>query len=325
MKELITIIVPVYNVERQITRCIKSLLEQTYENIEILLVDDGSTDQSLEICKKYEKVDNRINVITKKNGGVSSARNCGIKNAKGKYVCFFDSDDWVDKDICKKLMTRAKETNAQMVICGFSEINEDGQKKDHFPCKKEDELCEDYLKICKDIVITRIVNSPCNKLFLREKISKLFNLNRNMGEDMEFNLEYIKNISKIAYLRECLYFYDVTVEGSLTKNIDLQINAAVENNEIRQEFFRSLNIPEEQIYDEYYNSFISILFSVYLNQRSEFNRVFNRLLKEGKYEMVAEKIKPSGYKEKIIRMAIKYKSSYCLKKLCQLKARRRNK
>ena len=118
MNELLSIIIPVYNVEKYLDRCIKSVLNQTYNNLEIILVDDGSTDKSPEICDKYAKNDTRIKVIHKKNGGVSEARNCGIEIAKGTYLGFVDSDDFIKENMYEFLMSALKRTNSDIATCG---------------------------------------------------------------------------------------------------------------------------------------------------------------------------------------------------------------
>ena len=97
-EDLVSIIVPVFNVEKYLSRCINSLVAQDYKQLEIILVNDGSTDSSMTICKEYEKKDNRIKIINQQNQGLSMARNAGLKLAHGKYICFVDSDDWVEKD-----------------------------------------------------------------------------------------------------------------------------------------------------------------------------------------------------------------------------------
>ena len=101
MDEKISIIVPMYNAEKWLEKCVNSIIEQSYSNIEILLINDGSTDKTLEICKKIEKIDNRVRVIDKKNEGVSKTRNLGLENATGKYIKFVDSDDWLEKMLVK--------------------------------------------------------------------------------------------------------------------------------------------------------------------------------------------------------------------------------
>ena len=103
MGDKISVIIPVYNVEKYLDKCIMSVINQSYKNLEIIIVDDGSTDNSRVLCDKYAKIDNRIKVFHKKNGGLSDARNFGLKHATGEFIAFLDSDDWVDKDLYKIL------------------------------------------------------------------------------------------------------------------------------------------------------------------------------------------------------------------------------
>ncbi|MBV1709533.1 MAG: glycosyltransferase [Erysipelothrix sp.] len=119
MKDLISVIVPVYNVEEYLPRCINSIMFQTYNNLEIILVDDGSPDRCGQICDEFEKKDNRIIVIHKQNGGLSDARNSGISIARGKYIIFLDSDDWMHKECIDKLYNLSCKHNAEISVCGF--------------------------------------------------------------------------------------------------------------------------------------------------------------------------------------------------------------
>ena len=127
--ELISVIVPVYNIELYIEECIKSILNQTYGKIEILLIDDGSTDRSGEICRKYAQIDSRIKVLRKENGGLSSARNYGMNYAMGDYYLFVDGDDTVEEDICQKLWDLLKKENAEIVISALYREKKKGQRK----------------------------------------------------------------------------------------------------------------------------------------------------------------------------------------------------
>ena len=116
-QDLISIVVPIYNVEKYLEKCINSIIIQTYKNIEIILVNDGSTDSSGKICDIYLKIDKRIKVVHKKNGGLSDARNVGIENAKGKYIAFIDSDDFLDSDFIEILYNLIIEYNADVSCC----------------------------------------------------------------------------------------------------------------------------------------------------------------------------------------------------------------
>ncbi len=122
--EKISVIVPIYKVEKYLNNCIESLVNQEYKNIEIILVDDGSPDNCPRICDDWEKKDKRIIVIHKKNGGLSDARNCGIENAKGAYICFVDSDDYVEKRYLSELLKANKDNNTKISQCGIKYIDE---------------------------------------------------------------------------------------------------------------------------------------------------------------------------------------------------------
>lgn len=126
MNELITIVVPVYNVEKYIRKCLESIINQTYKNIEIILVDDGSIDNCGKICEEYKNKDNRITVIHKENGGLSDARNVGIDNSNGEYICFIDSDDYVTNDYVEYLHKLIIKYNCEISICAHKVVYDSG-------------------------------------------------------------------------------------------------------------------------------------------------------------------------------------------------------
>jgi len=131
MQELISVIVPVYNVEKYLENCIDSILNQTYKNLEIILVDDGSTDKSSEICDNYSQQHSNIITIHKKNGGLSDARNKGIDAANGKYISFIDSDDTIDALFFETLYSLIKRYDCDMSLVFFKRVYEDGTDKDY--------------------------------------------------------------------------------------------------------------------------------------------------------------------------------------------------
>lgn len=125
IEDVISIIVPIYNVEKYLTRCVDSLINQSYKELEIILVDDGSPDNCGDICDKYVREDTRIKVIHKENGGLSDARNAGLDMLTGNYVMFVDSDDWISRDLCEVLLKECKINNADISACFFRSVNED--------------------------------------------------------------------------------------------------------------------------------------------------------------------------------------------------------
>lgn len=126
MNDLISIIIPVYNVEKYLRQCIDSVVDQTYKNLQIILVNDGSTDDCDKICQEYEKCDQRIQIIRQKNQGLSAARNTGLRYAKGSYVLFLDSDDYIEKTACEAFLCAAKETESDIVVGGIQTVDETG-------------------------------------------------------------------------------------------------------------------------------------------------------------------------------------------------------
>lgn len=205
--EMISVIVPVYNRQKCIRRCIQSIQKQSYHNLEIIIIDDGSTDQSGEICDLLQKEDGRIFVFHQKNQGVSKARNRGIDLAHGKYIQFVDSDDTVEISMCEKMVSRQKQTNADLIICGYNLID----KKTNVPVQGTDS----YFACLKDLEVELgyylenfLIHSPCNKLYIREKIKDKFDANYSLGEDLLFNVDYLNKCDSVAGIHDALYNYN---------------------------------------------------------------------------------------------------------------------
>ncbi|MGU8814898.1 glycosyltransferase [Clostridium perfringens] len=215
MKEaLVTVIVTVYNSEDSIEKCILSILNQNYLNLEIICVNDGSSDKSVEIIKKIIKKDKRVKLINKGNGGVSTARNLGLKNAKGKYVQFVDSDDTIKFNMTEKLVSIIEKEKSDLVICGYDIL---GQNKQ---CKYYDKKYYDRSEFWKDffnLYSIGYLNPPWNKLFKNRLIENFFDEDISLGEDIIFNLSYIKKANRISVIEDCLYNYSLDNEESLTK------------------------------------------------------------------------------------------------------------
>lgn len=202
---MVSIIVPVYNSEKTLERCIESLIHQTYSDIEILLVIDGSTDSSVDIAKVYEKKDSRVKAILKENEGVSKARNTGLELAKGEYIQFVDSDDYIAPHMCETLMKNVDNTQVSMVLCGyhhlFLERDIIKSPKDGIYLLKKN--TETFLQLYE----AGFLNMPWNKLFKREAIIKGFDTSLSLGEDLLFNLNYLKQVDQIVVINDSLYYY----------------------------------------------------------------------------------------------------------------------
>ena len=204
---LVSVIVPVYNTQDYLDKCISALLAQTYENIEIILVNDGSTDESLGVCRKYQSQDSRIVVIDKENGGASSARNVGIKVASGEYIMFVDSDDYVDANYVKEMISAQLKYQDSFVICDLCGILSDGGLLPFHDNITDEGVFEisDYYKFSKWLIL----NQPYNKIFMSKKIKEhkiLFKENLPIGEDIYFNLEYLMQCKEVYFVNKQLYY-----------------------------------------------------------------------------------------------------------------------
>lgn len=205
----VSIIVPIYNSENFLNFCIDSLLSQTYKNFEILLIDDGSKDKSLEICKKYSQTDFRIKVFHKENGGVASARNYGLNHSSGEYILFVDSDDYIDSSMIEILVNMIENNKSDFSLCGIKQVNEYNfksvNKTDDYNCYNICELSGFYSLLINNNNIGGFIG---NKLYKRKII---FNLDNffcgDMFEDYEFNCRYLELCKKISYTEKEMYFY----------------------------------------------------------------------------------------------------------------------
>lgn len=214
MMQKISIIIPIYNCELWLSRCIESVVNQTYKNLEIILVNDGSSDNSIEICKYYERIDNRVIFINKENGGTSSARNTGIKISTGEYIQFVDSDDTLYENACEKLIDYITKSKSDLVICGLNVYKNKKLLRTPHLEYKEVNIKESFENFK---FIYPIFASPCNKIYKKSLIREYFDESLSAGEDMKFNLNYIKNIQKLITIEDCLYNVNLDNQNSLNR------------------------------------------------------------------------------------------------------------
>lgn len=227
INDKVSIIVPVYNAEKYLGYTITSILKQTYQNIEIILVNDGSKDDSLIICQNYAAIDDRIKVLDIPNGGVSNARNCGIESSTGKYIQFVDSDDVIAENMTERLVETMCVYEADMVICGMRYMALEGNR----PVSSNDWLPQYLGKECvlsrekfvgdfsRILLYTVLLEGPCNKLYKREYFENYgfrFPLDKELGEDFLLNLQYFGKLERIVFISDVLYYYLQWGKNSLT-------------------------------------------------------------------------------------------------------------
>lgn len=206
MNERVSIIVPVFNVEKYIERCVKSLENQSYKNLEIILVDDESPDRCPQMCDEYAKKDERIKVLHKKNGGLSDARNAGLDVATGKYIAFVDSDDWVEKNFIETLYKNAKKENADISIIGCTLVWDDGRKKqlsndDEYYLFDRETAIRELLKQKKFYCMT------CQKMYKREIFDTVRFPVGKLYEDVAISLPTFLQAEKIVVCGRSGYNY----------------------------------------------------------------------------------------------------------------------
>jgi len=214
--DLVSVIIPVYNSEKYIEKCIESILNQSYSNIEIVLVDDGSTDNSREVISNFEE-GAKIRCIHQKNNGAAAARNTGIKNANGKYIVFVDADDTCEQEHIENLV-RAHKADNTLVICGYNRVFENKIVKISPGNKTYSK--ETISELVNAWTMDPIVGSPCNKLIEKNLLMEN-NIEYPEGikyaEDFIFSIRLIKHCNKIETLEECTYNYNMTTPDSLSK------------------------------------------------------------------------------------------------------------
>ena len=221
MGDLISIIIPVYNAEKYLYKCLESVCGQTYQQLEIILVDDGSTDSSGHICDEWAEKDERIRVIHKQNGGVSAARNDGLKASTGAYIGFVDSDDWIDPRMYEKLITAI--ANTDMACCGYVDYPLGTLETPALKGIKHGGICNPLEAALHIYERDGYFTSIWNKLYRREVLvnnGSFIQMDPSLswGEDEVWLAQVLKNCRKVAFVPESLYYWRPTQE-SATRNI----------------------------------------------------------------------------------------------------------
>lgn len=304
--KLISVIIPVYNTEKYLDRCVKSVAEQTYKNLEIILVNDGSSDNSPAICDEWAKKDSRIKVVHKQNGGVSSARNAGLDISTGEYIQFVDSDDYLEENFCKNIMSEYS-SDVDLVVSGFSIIDDYGTKK----TTKVEENIEIQILKSPSIFMKYLYNGyndmPVNKVYKRNLITKGFLNGVPLGEDRIFNLDYLSNVkNRVILASEAGYVYEFNQGSACHKERDnfyeiLKISVdSLKNFLIKQ--FGDFGCPE--FYKLIGDTFVDI---IKRNSKSNIKEVYKKIQNDENYKIYIKNYKPQTIKEKVKHTLFKLK------------------
>lgn len=220
-EELISVIVPVYNVEQYLDRCIRSIVDSHYKNLQIILVNDGSSDGCPKLCDKWGKIDKRVEVIHKSNGGLSSARNAGLRHARGQYVSFVDSDDYIHPKIFQYLIENIQEDNSEVAVCGVEEFYENGEYRRFRSVGKKILLNEK--EIIEQIFTGNLMIAVMNRLYHKDILNNVKFVEGKLYEDVLFDTDIFlkRGIEfKVSVLPNTGYYYlrrDDSIMGKTEK------------------------------------------------------------------------------------------------------------
>jgi len=247
---IVSIVIPIYNAQLTLERCLASVKRQSYKNFEVIMINDGSSDHSLQICLKYTNLDPRFKLLNKENSGVSNSRNLGMAMAKGKYIQFLDSDDWITKEATESLVTAAEVTNCELVISGFYRVI--GKKS--YPkgqiklskCLTRQEFAEYMMEAPANFYYGVL----WNKLFRLDIIRKhdlKCDEDLNWCEDFQFNLEYLSHVQLVTVVDKPLYYYLKRQESLSATQITIKKTILMKKQlfEYYKELYKSIDLYEE--------------------------------------------------------------------------------
>ena len=319
-KPIISVIIPVYNCERTITTCLKSILSQSIKNIEVIVIDDGSTDHTCSIIEKQLLTDKRIVLEKQTNQGPSSARNRGIELARGGYISFVDGDDEVYPGMFETLLNYQKEYDVELIISGirkkikekkktvYTDINVKG--KQLFSNKKE--IQDSFIQILR-----MGLNSPVGRIYKMNIIRKhkiMFRERLDIGEDLQFNLDYIDKINRLLFIPEIFYQYNTefsTLTGRYRSNLfDVRKRSIL----LLKEFLEKNAIPQDIIYYLY----LKLVYAVSMqeiDQKSPLAKrilLINKILERPEIKYALQQYKPKSLEEKLLYIILKLRCPYII-------------
>lgn len=286
MEELVSVVIPVYQAEKYLVGCVESVLRQTYRNVEIILVDDGSDDGSQTICDGYTEKYGNIHCIHQKNQGVSCARNVGIEQARGEYLLFVDSDDYIAADYLEKAVAALSTQGTDLYLCGYQGVRKNGKRKE---CKKcpliKDGIWtrNDISKVLLKVFETNTLHAIGTKVYRRKIILNRnirFSEERKYYEDIHFCLTYLSFCKKVFVENKVLYFYQLDIKNSLSK--------------------QSVNIDFKSIYDTYV--LLAKIIRIKYSDQNTKEAFYKRYYASVNYSMEAVSKAEEKYSNRIRRM-----------------------
>jgi len=298
MDFLISVVVPIYNVEMYLERCLESIVNQTYKNLEIILVDDSSPDKCPQICDEWAKRDNRIKVIHKENQGAGMARNTGIENATGDYICFFDSDDYVSPELIEKCINTIKKTNSEVVLYAHSDFDSEGNEflcgKSILEAKTYDSvlikekllpelISHDYRKGPMHNYALSVWSSMFSLSVIKEKNIRFLSEREINSEDAFFLIELYSKLTTVTVIPDILYYHFIntgSISFSYTAEHQKVNNTFLKETLALAERVGHLPIVKDRIVSLYHIFTIATLKLTFSNDKKENVKIIKNMLDE---------------------------------------------
>lgn len=311
MKEMskISIIMPAYQSEKTIEKAVCSVLEQTYQNIELIVIENGPKDRTEQICKRID-TKQKIIYIYEENANVSNARTIGINYATGKYIAFIDADDEYEKNFIEKMLETMKSTNSQLVTCGYKTVNKKtiGRIDDYQMIENTEDI-QQYLEKVKD---NYLFNELWNKLYITSIIKEnniKFDSNFELGEDLIFNLDYLNYVQRASYINEPLYIYTDSDCGLNLKYRKDKFQIEYNLTKYLESFYQENGFSMEYIYNRfarvYYNGILNIFQKNNPSSQQEKEKQLEEFIKTEQYHQDLNFLKEK-VTDKKFKIAINY-------------------
>ena len=322
IEEKVSIILPVYNSEKFIAKTIDSVLNQNYNNYELIIIDDGSTDDSTNICEQYAKNNEKIKFFKRTNNGVSKTRNFGLDKASGTYIMFIDSDDLYESNSIKTMVANIESKEVDLVSCSYSNFDLSNNKfliEDTLVTSKFNEYLE---KTQKNYLFNQIWNKiyksdiiKANKIFFDDSIS--------IAEDLKFNIEYIKRCNSFCHINEVLYNYRITSSGLGFRYRNDANEIKIELLKMLEEEYSKNKIDKKYIFFSYLKQYIAY-FSNIVDNRNKLSKkdkkiFIKRIIKSYEYKEVMKEIKKyNNFKLKILAFILSNSNVYIIVMIAKL-------
>ena len=305
--ELISVVVPVYKVEKYLEKCVKSILKQTYTNLEIILVDDGSPDKCGQLCDELAKIDDRIKVFHKENGGLSDARNYGVERANGEYIGFVDSDDYIHESMYGELYKAIKKSGTSIAECGVTRVYKNTLRphyegEDYFLVLDREGYLKEYLEN------KRLYGSAWCKLIHKDLAKKIKFSTGKIYEDAFYTLELLKTVDRYTLISGNYYYYYIRENSITTRPFSSKDMDYIEIMELISEYtLNKFPIYKEQLLVRLTFAYISIfnqLLEVDNYKNKKEYKILKNKLKDCYYNVLVNKKAPGNLKVAILLLSI---------------------